>query len=866
MDHLDRPANPVKDQFKIAYLCLAPYDGGDFLTYPSRRGFDDMGVLEGDFTRKSPIGKDEPVGITLVQSFLQSWLFFGLLCEVYKVIGRPFHQRDYISEDSLLVRGDGQGRGLTRRVNTSALPELLAFWIDSFKQKRATGELSFEDVQRLCMRIDTYLQTSYKMCFRLVRGYHSYVDEELLLSLMCLGNAIDDAMVVVNNRCFYDFLPLHLRGTQITPPGWSPIKRRWDAPKSVFNGLLFSGWCPFDIGILKRDFGINEIIYATQLRRHGSLQRHMACSTTACTANNIDEATYKTRHGTLGSGCVGTDCDDVEFDYDTICETIRSGLTPIIKSEINAYGEFEFSIVPYLGEGDAYVAISHVWAHGMGNTRKNTLPRCQLQSLHQRTVVLLAGFSAIDAPPVRPNIRARRLSYFWLDTICVPVQPANVDVRKMAISQMAQVYEQAHSVLVLDEGLLHTSLRTDDRSAKTVSAYRGRGPPPPVRQKDLVMSVMFSDWWRRLWTLQEGVLPDYLFVAFADCSMHLSHVVPAGAEEHVMNRADLSSDRVKEGLNDLIEKSHLANEHGIITVDRKISKENMEYRRRVLRLLCNRATSRSSDEPICLATLMGLDPQILLDTPPKERMQMLYACLGTLPAGLVFLPVPKLEAENFRWAPRSLIGVPISLMTTQVLLSEEDSEAEVTEAGIRLQATGYPLASLDTPLNDNFYIFPGPPGQIPSEGEDEQCLTDVDKVRSSNTQVVAIVHYDQTVQDQFGDATGFGVAPWSSLGKQDLIDPVVVLPHLRRIERAAQHPGVLVTKPQLVDGVWHARFLCNIWCHRNSMAMWGDNHRSDPGTVKNRLRAERAAVAQGSRTGNMAWFRGSEVLRDWCIS
>jgi hypothetical protein len=379
------------------------------------------------------------------------------------------------------------------------------------------------------------------------------------------------------------------------------------------------------------------------------------------------------------------------------------------------------------------------------------------------------------------------------------------------------------------------------------------------------MSVMFSDWWRRLWTLQEGVLPDYLFVAFADGSIHLSHVVPAGAAEHVKNRADLSSDRVKEGLWDLIQKSHLAPDRGVITVDRKVSKENMDYRRRVLRLLCNRATSRSSDEPICIATLMGLDPQILLDTDPKDRMQMLYACLGTLPAGLVFLPVPKLEAEHFRWAPRSLIGIPISLTATQVLLSEEDSEAEVTDSGVRLQAMGYPLASLDTPLNSNFYIFPGPPGSIPAE-EEEGRLTNIDKVRSNNQQVVAIVHYDQTVQDGFGGASRLAVAPWTSLSEQDLIDPVVVLPHRRRLDHMSQSPGILVAKPQLVDGVWHARFLCNIWCHRNSMAMWGDNLAASPGTIKNRLRAERAAVAQGARTGNMAWFRGSDVLTDWCIS
>ena len=863
MDHLDRPTNPSRDQFKIAYLCLAPYDGGDFLTFPSRRGFDNADVLEGDFSRKSPEGSAEPVGLIRVQSFLQSWLFFGLLCEVHKVIGTPFNQRDYISQDSLLIGSNGRQRGSIRTINTRALPGLLSLWENSFKQKRSTGEMSFEDVRRQCIKIDTYLQSAYKVCLCLVRSHHSYVDEDLLLSFMCMGCAIDDAMAVIYHRCFYDFLPTRRQSNQVvTPPGWVPMRRKWEGPRTLYQRLLYFGWCPFDLGILRRDFGINEIIYASQIRRHGDVQRHLACTSTECIANNVNRKTYKTRHGTLGKPCNESGCHDVDLDYISICEILRSGLIPIIKSETNAFGEIEFSIVPYLADEFNYVAISHVWSHGAGNTMKNTLPKCQLEALHSRTAPLLAAFGEYGGPAISAKIRARMLSFFWIDTICVPVRPDNADLRNMAISRMAQTYEQAHSVLVLDEGLMHTSLRTDDKTIKSV-VHIGRRPPPPVKQKELVMSVMFSDWWRRLWTLQEGVLPDQLFVAFADGSMHISHVVPAGAEEHVQNRADLSTDRVKGGLTDLIDKAHLVDGGGTVTVDRTVAKENSEYRRRVLKLLCNRTTSRASDEPICIATLMGLDPQILLDTDIKDRMQMLYACLGTIPAGLVFLPVPKLQAEHFRWAPRSLIGTPINLSITQVLLSEEDSDAEVTESGVRLQAAGYPLASLGTPLNDNFYIFPGPPGSIPYE-EEEARLTERDNVISSNEHIIAIRHYDQTVEDTLGDSITPEVTPWTALNPQDLVDPVVILPHLRKIEHS-QNVGILATKARLIDGVWHARFQCSVWCNSNWFLMWGDSSVSRA-TVKNRLDSERAALAQGTRTGNMAWFQGSEVHREWCIS
>ncbi|RVX70522.1 hypothetical protein B0A52_05173 [Exophiala mesophila] len=862
MDHLDRPTHPSRDQYKIPYVCLAPYDEGDFLSYPSRCGFDDASVLEGHFILKSPDGEDEAVDLGRVQSFLQSWLFFGLIFEVHRTVGRAFSPNDYVSRDSLLTTASGQRRGLTRRVNTSALSELLSFWVDSFKAKRSAGELSFEDVRQLCFKIDTYLQPAYKICYHLVQGRHSYIDQDLLLSFMCLGNTVDDAMAVVFHRCFYDFLPPHQQNAQLSPSGWVPLKRRWDAPLRILQTLVHSGWCPFDVGILERDFGINEIIYASQLRRHGSVERHSSCTPTACIANNIDDLTYVTRHETLGNKCPGSSCRDIEFDYLTLCEIIRGGSKPIVRSEIDTHGELHFRIVPYGGDVTPYVAISHVWSHGLGNTKKNTLPRCQLEALHRRASALLAAITSYNGPDPTQDIKTKRVSYFWLDTICVPVKPEDVDIRKMAISSMASIYEEAHSVLVLDEGLMNTSLHPSEDAVKIRAL--NRQSKPPFSPKQLVFSLLFSDWWRRLWTLQEGVLPDYLFVAFADFSVFLSHAVPAGREEHVENRADLSSDRVKEGLSDLIDKSHIADDKGVIIVDRKTSKGDMHHRRRVLRLLCNRTTSRIGDEPICVATLMGLDLKILLDTKPPERMQMLYKCLGRIPAGLVFLPVPKLQIEHFRWAPRSLIGVSISLTTTQVLLSDEDGEAEVTELGVRLRASGYPLASLGVPLKNNFYIFPGTPGSIPS-GQDEDRLTDIDKVRANDDQIIAVTLHNQQVMDRFGDAGISGHSFWETMNGQDLIDPVVILPSKRRIDYA-QNPGILAGRARLIDDVWHAKFLCNVWTFRNSMAMWGDSSGTGGGTIANRVREERAALVQGERTGKMAWFQSSEVVREWRIS
>jgi hypothetical protein len=164
-----------------------------------------------------------------------------------------------------------------------------------------------------------------------------------------------------------------------------------------------------------------------------------------------------------------------------------------------------------------------------------------LEALHKYTLPLL-----------RQGVTNVPVSIFWIDTICVPVRPENANLRKKAISNMAQVYEQALQVLVLDEALMRTSLQAPSVNLK--ESFRARGDEI-IRQKELVMCVLFSDWWRRLWTLQEGLLTNSLCVLFREGIVNLGEAVQAGAEDHVKNRADLSSDVVKNALPNLVDKS-----------------------------------------------------------------------------------------------------------------------------------------------------------------------------------------------------------------------------------------------------------------------------------------------------------------------
>jgi hypothetical protein len=64
MDHLPLPRSPAALPLEIPYVCHGEYDGQSFMDYPRR-----MNVTKGD---------QEDI------TFIQNWLFFGLLNEFFR--------------------------------------------------------------------------------------------------------------------------------------------------------------------------------------------------------------------------------------------------------------------------------------------------------------------------------------------------------------------------------------------------------------------------------------------------------------------------------------------------------------------------------------------------------------------------------------------------------------------------------------------------------------------------------------------------------------------------------------------------------------------------------------------------------------
>jgi hypothetical protein len=124
----------------VPYIVDEEYDGLEFADYPTRKGFDIDGLLKGDFKNKSP---DE------IAAFLQTWLYFGLIHEIFRV-----------KLDTYLVRKDATGKNW---ITTEKLPHFLRSVRLFVEKEKKSPEYTPEYVQKRNERITNALRTSLDM-------------------------------------------------------------------------------------------------------------------------------------------------------------------------------------------------------------------------------------------------------------------------------------------------------------------------------------------------------------------------------------------------------------------------------------------------------------------------------------------------------------------------------------------------------------------------------------------------------------------------------------------------------------------------------------------------------------------------------
>jgi hypothetical protein len=625
MDHIPDVSDAAypMDQVPLLIEDVDLYDGPDLSSFPQRKGF-----TSGEQLLKLPRERRMLYAITQEAkclssrrkgSIIQSWLFMGPLVEVFKVVGIDIDFSDFVHD--------------RRWITTRALESYVQRW-ENCENHRGAEERESHGLQ-----IDQFLQLTERYAHFTLRANKTYrniwnLPAEVALSIQLLEEALRNAWASIYHGSGFG---LETGGGLLS-----------DLPE---DRMQEQGWCPSEVAMIQHNFSVTGRYFASRLRRQRSQMDHSVCSESKCYASQIDDTTYETKHAAFNC-----QCNHLALDSACITSILEAGHTPRVQVSQNSLdGSLSLRSTT---TGD-YVAISHVWAHGLGNVKANALPRCQLERLCSH-VGTLHG---------QQSVASRSELTFWIDTLCVPIDRHG---RKLALKNMRRTYVEAERVLVLDEELCQA--------------------PGLSSPEEVCIRIIFSAWSRRLWTFEEGMVSwDKLSIQFRDGPLDFSTLKRASQTQLGSMASTLRLECLSEAKRCL---PRLSDFEGAKTDLVAGITDACKYR----------TTSRLSDETFCLASVAGLHLDNILEaTSPADRMRLFLLQLHDLPADIIFGVTPKLQIQGFRWAPTSFL-YPVASST--VMGASDDMRAVCTESGLLASWPGFALElSAIGEANDDIQLY-----------------------------------------------------------------------------------------------------------------------------------------------------------------
>ncbi|KIX96499.1 uncharacterized protein Z520_07765 [Fonsecaea multimorphosa CBS 102226] len=637
MDHLPSPDRPLYTP-KVPYVCKGTYHGSGIEKYPRRNGWDVLKLLDGELGTHS---------VDELGSFIQTWLYFGVLADVLTIIGLEFDQSEYIAQ---LPSGE--------RVVTS-LPLLahISTW-----QKRAESLAPDErkkqgkQVRQVLEKASLYTNS---LLTRTSQPPLTGISDDITLSILVLGSTLFRAASKICLKGLGAHYANNILDTEEFPEAREDEEdiSTWAEPYWGFSSLstarlVEQGWCTRDITMLQDLFSPESIHYITSLGIT-KIADHSKCTGSTCVGNYVDPEGYQTQH--TEAGC---ECELIGADQDQVVSILEGGGIPVVGFSWYGINRDEPLSIIKSSSSTPYVAISHVWSHGLGNVRTNAIRKCQM-------IRLWGYFQKLQGMEHQP---AETQRFFWLDTLCVPL--ANDESRKAAIARLTETYREAEIVLVLDQDLQRC--------------------PIPTTTEEISMRLGCSDWMRRLWTLKEGVLARNLHLQFLDGVVDL-------AKERERHEGKVSiSDNIGSDSRQLysdIEILNIAIEGSDFEVTKLIHISNA---------LRYRSTSRTGDEAICIATFLGFHTDRVYDLPPERRIPYLLSHIPQVPRHIMFMAGTKLQDEGYRWAPASFLNRNTS---TDTYALTAGSSVPRTTAGLSVEFPGFTIKYGGERLDSVFYMI-----------------------------------------------------------------------------------------------------------------------------------------------------------------
>lgn len=584
MDHLPLPRDPMGPQIRVPYVATEDFDGGSFADFPTRKGWNVVFAMmncEFEYEGSKP-------SVAQIASFLQSWFYFGLL---HHTVGPSYRDTSFSTTDEAGHKW----------LSTKDLPRLLADWLKDLTTVDDLNDLG--PLKRKLKDTEQHISGVRTRVSHIAQSRPDALGPEMLLAISILAETLTQVLLDVQTIADVSAV---MRDNLITGNKWRLCSAigTFDSGRILLDFMANNGWCPYDLARIAATVDqIGTLYYLANLNPPKAYACHDRCTKYICSAATIDPKSYKLPHAR--NGC---DCPLVYADSEKLSDTLLAGQLPLLYiTEEDQDGQALMDIRPYRPD-DKFIALSHVWAEGLGNPFDNAIHACELGRLASLSKNLNAGESPLP---------------LWIDTLCVPVGPKSL--QKLALARMREPYERASHVLVLDDYFLNTSADTID-----IIEIFGR--------------AICSTWTQRLWTLQEGRLARNVYFQFKDQAISLRERYQATNFQRIPSQAHRCV------LLDLIfsyEASHFANKLPEYNGDLLSTRRNLK----------TRSVSVASDEALCVACLMKMELEDIVDAPEMKRMEVLWWKIGQVPSGMAFSrAADKLSTPGLRWAPASFLG------------------------------------------------------------------------------------------------------------------------------------------------------------------------------------------------------------------
>ena len=335
MEHLQIHDSDLK--IEIPLVGTMEYDGGEFDSYPKRQGWDEEAIFtQRDFSHASS---------AVVETFFQTWLYFGFLICTFRIVGIPVQTADFLSTSS-------EGKKI---ITTQRLPRYIQQWREQYESAkvrdgRDTKDEHWSNILKILRIVYDYASrycNEYSKKFNnksasLPSSQAYPISPQVSLSIIALGQAITSA------------------ATTIYKIPQADLQMPWGTSSFLRKRLCDVGWCPKDISMLSdpRDASLELQYHLTTVPYSRASIDHLRCTKLECSGERVDTNHYITQH-------VSSDCQCETLDVEeNVLDVLRQGGMPLVSFRTcGSQGFPTVDVVDYKAQSqisNKYVAISHV--------------------------------------------------------------------------------------------------------------------------------------------------------------------------------------------------------------------------------------------------------------------------------------------------------------------------------------------------------------------------------------------------------------------------------------------------------------------------------------------------------------------------